>query len=91
MRTQSPITYALKIKAPTLIMSDTGDYRVTITQSFKLYHALKDAGVITTFIAYPIPGHNPSDPVRQRDVQKRWLGWLETYLSPTPGSNSAAR
>jgi dipeptidyl aminopeptidase/acylaminoacyl peptidase len=91
MRAQSPITYASKIKAPTLIMSDTGDYRVTITQSFKLYHALKDAGVTTTFIAYPIPGHNPSDPVRQRDVQRRWLGWLETYLSTTPGTSSSAR
>jgi len=28
---QSPITYASKIKTPTLIMSDTGDVRVPIT------------------------------------------------------------
>jgi len=27
-RDQSPITYAVNIKAPTLILSDTGDYRV---------------------------------------------------------------
>ncbi|HEX9367998.1 MAG TPA: S9 family peptidase [Vicinamibacterales bacterium] len=79
-REQSPITYASKMKTPTLIMSDTGDYRVPITQSFKLYHALVDNGVVTKFIAYPVSGHSPNDPVRQRDVQRRWIGWLEEYL-----------
>jgi dipeptidyl aminopeptidase/acylaminoacyl peptidase len=77
---QSPITYATKIRAPTLILSDTGDYRVTVTQSYKLYHVLKDNGVTTQFFAYPIPGHSPADPVRQRDVDRRWIDWLEKYL-----------
>jgi len=80
VREQSPISYASRIKTPTLIMSDTGDYRVPITQSFKLYHALVDNGVTTKFIAYPVPGHSPNDPVRQRDVQRRWIGWLQQYL-----------
>lgn len=85
MRQQSPITNANKIKAPTLILHNVGDYRVTITQSYELFHALKDNGVTTQFIAYPISGHNAQDPVRQRDVQRRWLEWLETYLSaPSP-------
>ena len=51
------MTYAPQIKAPTLILSDTGDYRVTITQSYRLYHALRDNGVATQFIAYPVSGH----------------------------------
>jgi dipeptidyl aminopeptidase/acylaminoacyl peptidase len=80
VREQSPISYASRMKTPTLIMSDTGDYRVPITQSFKLYHALVDNGVTTKFIAYPVPGHSPNDPVRQRDVQRRWIGWLQQYL-----------
>jgi dipeptidyl aminopeptidase/acylaminoacyl peptidase len=86
-RTQSPITYAGKIKAPTLILANTGDYRVPITQSYKLFHALRDAGVTSRFVAYPIAGHNATDPVRQRDVQERWIGWLERYLNdaPAPG------
>ena len=41
-REQSPMHYVARIKAPTLILSDTGDYRVPITQSFQLYHALRD-------------------------------------------------
>jgi dipeptidyl aminopeptidase/acylaminoacyl peptidase len=78
---QSPISYVSKMKAPTLILSDVGDFRVPITQSYKLFHALKDYGVTTQFFAYPIGGHNPADPVRQRDVQRRWMGWLEQYLA----------
>ncbi len=77
---QSPITYAAQIKTPTLILSDTGDARVPITQSYQLYHALKDNGVTTKFIAYPVPGHFPGDPVRAKDVFSRWLGWLDQYL-----------
>jgi dipeptidyl aminopeptidase/acylaminoacyl peptidase len=80
MRQQSPITNASKIKAPTLILHNVGDYRVTITQSYELYHALIDNGVTTQFIAYPISGHNAADPVHQRDVQRRWIGWFEKYL-----------
>ena len=77
---QSPITYATKIRTPTLVLSDTGDYRVTVTQSYKLFRVLKDNGVPTQFIAYPIPGHSPADPVRQRDVDRRWIAWLAQYL-----------
>jgi len=77
---QSPITYASKIKAPTLILSDVGDYRVPITQSYELYHALRDNGVPTRFFAYPVGGHSPQDPVRQRDVDRRWIEWLREHL-----------
>jgi dipeptidyl aminopeptidase/acylaminoacyl peptidase len=77
---QSPIAYASKIRTPTLVMTNTQDFRVTPTQSFKLYHALKDNGVPTKFIAYPIYGHNAADPVRQRDVQRRWIEWIEQYF-----------
>ena len=83
-REQSPIAYASKIKAPTLILANTGDYRVPITQSYKLFHALRAAGIPTQFVAYPINAHNAVDPVRQRDVQERWIGWLEKYLNEAP-------
>jgi dipeptidyl aminopeptidase/acylaminoacyl peptidase len=81
-REQSPIYYASRIKAPTLILSDTGDYRVPITQSFQLYHALRDNHVETQFIAYPVSGHSPVDPVHSRDIDRRWVAWLAKYLAP---------
>ena len=77
---QSPIYYVAKIKAPTLILSDTGDFRVPITQSYQLYHALMDNGIPTQFVAYPVSGHSPSDPVHSRDVDRRWIAWLGKYL-----------
>lgn len=79
-RRQSPITYAHQIKTPTLILSNTLDQRVTVTQSFKLFHNLKDNGVETKFIAYPIPGHFPQDPVHRKDVYKRWISWIEDHF-----------
>ena len=79
-REQSPIADAPNATTPTLIMGDIGDNNVTITNSFKLYHALKDNGTTVKFIAYPVAGHFPSDPVRSEDVEKNWLGWLEQYL-----------
>ena len=88
---QSPISFVSKIKAPTLVLSDTGDYRVPITQSYELYHALKDNGVPTKFYAYPVTGHSPSDPVRQRDVDRRWIGWLKEYLGGSGSSVEATR
>lgn len=77
---QSPLAYATKVKAPTLLMSNTGDYRVPITQSYRYYHALRDNGVTVEFIGYPLPGHSPSDPVHQKDVDRRWIAWLAKYL-----------
>jgi dipeptidyl aminopeptidase/acylaminoacyl peptidase len=77
---QSPITYYEKMKTPTLVLQDVGDYRVTITQGYELFHALKDRGVQTQFYAYPVGGHSPADPVRMRDVYRRWIDWLDLYL-----------
>lgn len=77
---QSPITFASRIKTPTLILSNMGDARVPVTQSFAMYRALKDNGVTTKFIAYPLSGHNADDPVHQSDVDRRYVDWFSTYL-----------
>jgi dipeptidyl aminopeptidase/acylaminoacyl peptidase len=79
-RRQSPSSTVSKITAPTLIMCDTGDFRVPIPQSFGLYRALKDNHVTSEFYAIPTGGHFPGDPVMQMDVYRRWVDWLVTYL-----------
>jgi dipeptidyl aminopeptidase/acylaminoacyl peptidase len=79
-RDQAPLSYATRIKAPTLVLCNTGDQRVPITESFMLYHTMRDNGVKTRFIAYPLAGHSPSDPVHQRDVDRRWAAWLKEHL-----------
>ena len=83
---QSPISMVSKVKAPTLILHDTGDYRVPYMESFEWFHGLRANGVTAQFIAYPVYGHSPTDPVHQRDVQRRWIEWMHTYLDPAPAS-----
>lgn len=77
---ESPITEARNCKAPMLILANTGDPRVPITQSYKLYHALKDNGTTVKFIAWPINAHNATDPVTQMERDRYWLGWMNQYL-----------
>lgn len=79
-REQSPIAYAAKAKAPTLIMGDAGDPNVPIVNSYQMYHALRDNGVTTEFYVYPVNTHFPHDIVRTTDVYRRWVGWMVKYL-----------
>ena len=79
-RRQSPSSAMTKITAPTLVMCNTGDFRVPITQSYGLYRALRDNHVTTEFYAIPSGGHFPGDPVRQMDVYQRWVDWLQRFL-----------
>jgi len=81
-REHSPLTHAARIRTPTLILSNAADARVAVTQSFKLHRALQGNGVETSLVVYPTGGHMPRGPVRQRDVYRRWLQWLETHLAP---------
>ena len=62
------------VKMPTLILSDTVDARVPITQAYQLYHAWKDNRVTVKFVVYPVPGHFPRDPVRSRECEQTMAG-----------------
>jgi dipeptidyl aminopeptidase/acylaminoacyl peptidase len=79
-REQSPIAHLHRATTPTLILCDTGDLRVPITESYKLYHVLDDAGTPVEFVAYPVPGHFPGDPVHIRDIFRRWGDWIARWF-----------
>ena len=76
----SPITYVENVKTPTLILSNTGDERVTISQSYTYFRALQDNGIESKFIAFPITGHIPTDPIRTKEMNRYILDWLDKYL-----------
>ncbi len=76
-RANSPITFVSSVTAPTLILSDTGDYRVPEPEAYEFFKALRDLGKTVEFVAIPAYGHFPSDPVRRIDTYKRWAQWLE--------------
>jgi dipeptidyl aminopeptidase/acylaminoacyl peptidase len=77
---QSPISYARNIHTPTLILTDLRDARVPPTQSFEMYHALQTNGTYVEFKAWPIAGHNPTDPVRSLQRLSVWTQWLDRWL-----------
>jgi dipeptidyl aminopeptidase/acylaminoacyl peptidase len=76
----SPITYAENVKTPTLILSDIGDERVPISQSYTYFRVLQDNGIESKFIAFPITGHTPTDPIRTKEMNRFILEWLDKYL-----------
>jgi dipeptidyl aminopeptidase/acylaminoacyl peptidase len=76
----SPISYATKVTTPTLLLSDVGDERVPVSQSYKYFRVLQDMGTDSKFIVFPVGGHVPGDPVRVREMNRYWLEWLDKYL-----------
>ncbi len=87
-REQSPITYATKIKAPTLVMANLEDFRVPPVQAFELHHALKDNGVETDFVAFQGRTHASSDPVNSTERAKLWVGWVKSHIGESKVAGS---
>jgi len=79
-RAESPITYAANVKTPTLILTDSLDQRVPITQSFAFYRALQGHGVDVKLMELPRAGHNPSDPVGRETRLRIWSEWFERWM-----------
>jgi len=79
-REQSPISYATRIKAPTLVMSNMEDFRVPPTQAFALYRAMKDNGVETEFIGFAGRTHASADPVNSKERARLWVDWVKRHL-----------
>jgi dipeptidyl aminopeptidase/acylaminoacyl peptidase len=79
-RAASPLSYAQQIATPLLLLSDVGDARVPIPETYELFRALRDLHKPVEFYAYPVNGHYPTDPVRVDDIARRWVGWLASHF-----------
>jgi len=77
---QSPITYATRIKAPTLIMTNREDFRVPPTQAYSLRRALKDNGVETALLTFAGRTHSPRNPVDQQELMRLWVDWIKRHM-----------
>lgn len=77
----SPLTYAQNDNAATLILSDTTDPRAPTPQAYEFFSKLRAYGKNVQFMAAPAYGHHPSDPDRNRAIDKTWAAWLIDHLS----------
>jgi len=81
----SPMTYAGRMRTPTLIQHGEQDVRVPLAQSRELYIALKRQGVPVEFAVYPRQGHVISEPKLQADLMQRNVDWFTKWLGPSTG------
>ncbi|MDQ6780677.1 MAG: prolyl oligopeptidase family serine peptidase, partial [Candidatus Eremiobacteraeota bacterium] len=79
-REQSAVTFAGRVRTPTLILCNIYDVRVPVVESYEMFHALRDNNVPVEFYAYPTTGHEPAGPVRWSDAYGHWLDWFDRYL-----------
>ena len=80
MKEQSPMTYVDQMKTPLLLLSNTGDVRVPVAQSYKLFNALRERGREVRMKLWPVEGHFPADPYRARDIDRVWAEYFEQRL-----------
>ena len=66
----------------------------SLANGFGDRHEVRDA---TSRQAIPVSqlvkkksGHSPADPVHSRDVDRRWIAWLEKYFGADGGSQATA-
>ncbi|MCW5964592.1 MAG: S9 family peptidase [Bryobacterales bacterium] len=79
-RSHSPITFANRVKTPTLVLHGEADVRVPLSQGQEFYRALKTAGAITRMVTYPRTPHGPQEPKFLLDIMNRHLDWVEKYV-----------
>jgi dipeptidyl aminopeptidase/acylaminoacyl peptidase len=73
---QSPLSYAHRVRTPTLILAGEADVRVPPGQSQEFYRALKAAGVETKLILYPREPHGINEPRHRLHFLQQSLAWI---------------
>jgi dipeptidyl aminopeptidase/acylaminoacyl peptidase len=79
-RERSAITYAARVKTPTLIIHGENDQDVPVNQSYAFYRALRERNVPVEFVVYPREGHSLREREHRKDCEERILRWFERYL-----------
>lgn len=78
-RKHSPLTYANKVKTPTLILHARDDRRCPLPMGKAFHQALVANGVPTQMVIYPNEGHGIRQPRHREDVYRRVLAWFAKY------------
>ena len=81
----SPITYIkqARVRRPSS-QSGERDIECPPPQTIQMWRALRYFGVPTNAVIYAGEGHNFRDAGHIADLNKRIIGWFDTYLGPKP-------
>ncbi len=84
LRDHSPLTFASRVKTPTLILHAANDRRCPLPMGIMYYRALKKSGVETEMVIYPDEGHPIKQLPHMEDVLQRVLDWFAKHDLPQP-------
>ncbi|HSC29756.1 MAG TPA: S9 family peptidase, partial [Vicinamibacterales bacterium] len=87
---QSPLTYAGRVRTPTLFVHGEVDQRVPYEEAEQLYFALKRRGIPARMIQYAGQAHGISGHWNNVHRMISELQWWEKYLKPRAKSTSTA-
>jgi dipeptidyl aminopeptidase/acylaminoacyl peptidase len=76
----SPMTFASRVKTPTLILHGENDPCVPVAQAYAFYRALSERNVPVEMAIYPREGHGLGEWDHIIDSDHRLLRWLEQYV-----------
>lgn len=83
---QSPLTYADRVKTPTLFIHGEVDHRVPFEEGEQMYFALRRRGVPAKMIMYKDQPHGIGGHWNNVHRMLSELAWWEKYLKPRPSS-----
>jgi dipeptidyl aminopeptidase/acylaminoacyl peptidase len=76
----APFDLAGNVKTPTMFVSGERDWNVSVTNSERMYQALKRRGLDTLLVVYPGQAHGISAPKYEEHRQEMYLKWYEKHL-----------
>jgi dipeptidyl aminopeptidase/acylaminoacyl peptidase len=76
----SPIRYIKAARTPTFLYVGERDVETPSAQSLEFWHGLKAMGVPTSLVIFEGEGHGIRDPGHNQELDRRVLGWFDTYL-----------
>lgn len=79
-RLSSPITFAGRVKTPTLILHGEDDPAVPVAQAYAFYRALHERNVPVECVIYPREGHGLRERDHIQDSIERQLQWFERHI-----------
>ena len=82
-RDRSPLTFAARVRTPTLIQHALHDVRVPIANGSMFHRVLVTNGVDTEMVVYPDEGHTIRQLPHREDVLRRALDWFARHDRPS--------
>jgi dipeptidyl aminopeptidase/acylaminoacyl peptidase len=76
----SPLTFIKQAHTPTALFVGQRDIECPPPQTIGFWRALRYFGVPTNAVVYAGEGHHFHDPVHVADMNRRIIGWFDTYL-----------